>query len=132
MEGRKLPNNYKGSLLYDKLQAYRELNNMSLKDLCALLGWSTQAFYSIKKENRVVRAKTLSHIIECLKVDARWLLSNENDMEYLNVFRVYPRNVIRWLVSDEGKEEMLKSYAEHIAQKTEDKLKKEAQAVFQA
>lgn len=131
-----IPKYYSGKTLFNKLQEWRELNGITIAELCDRLGWHYQQFYALDDDKRKVRAKLLSHIIVALKLDIDWLLTAPNQdgstLAYVNVFKKYPPKVLAWLATDEGKEAMMKEYGLFHLSKAQKELADEAAAVYEA
>ena len=128
----KLPKTFSGKMLYDKLQIWRETRSITLDDMCKTLGWHSQQLYAMNDEQRTVRASTIAHILEKLEIDPDWLLSDDKDYAYVQIFKKYPHKVLVWLASEKGKEEMMKAYGLHAMREAQSELAQAANVVYNA
>ncbi len=129
---KKLPKVFSGKMLYDKLKIWRETHSVTLDEMCERLGWHSQQLYAMNDEGRNVRASTLAHVVESLKIDPDWILSDDKDYSYTQIFKKYPHKVLVWLASDEGKEEMMRAYGYHAMREAQAELKVAAETVRDA
>ena len=135
-ENPSLPKCYSGKTLFNKLQEWREMQGITIAELCDRLGWHYQQFYALDDDNRKVRAKLLSHVMDKLSLDMDWLLATPDEdgstNAYVSVFKKYPPKILKWLASDEGKEAMLKAYGLYYLSKAKEELANDAAAVYEA
>ena len=124
---------YSGKKLVQKLKDWCAAEGISQAEMIRRLGWHEQQFYSMDKDSRVVRASTVTKIITTLGIDGQWLLSDASvESDYVRVMKNYPTDILRWLVTEEGKKTMLKQYGLYTMQKAQENLKATVQTVYNA
>lgn len=127
-----LPKSFSGKILFDRLQTYKELNNLTVEQLCKKLGWHYQQLYALNDSKRTVRAKLLTHVITKLGISPNWLLASGKEYSYVQVLKLYPPKVLEWLISEEGRTKMLEAYAVHSLKKEQERISNDAQVVYEA
>lgn len=113
MDTAKLPKKYPGPKLFSKLATYKTIQGITIDELCKRLGWHYQQYYSLNNARRTVRRETLAHVIEALELQPEKFFddSKTNDAGTIAaIFRQYPLDVLQWLVTERGREAMLKQY----------------------
>ena len=127
----RLPAVYTGKMYYNKIQQYSEESGVSIKEICEKLGWHQQQFYAMNNARRKVKVSTLIRTIERLGLDPEWLTTGIDPL-HVEVIKKFPEDVLKWLITDEGREAIMEAYGRSLYKKTQQELNVTAKAVYEA
>ena len=81
MDTAKLPKKYPGPKLFSKLATYKNIQGMTIDELCKRLGWHYQQYYSLNNARRTVRRETLAH--NGIAIKDHWETDNHGNRHFI-------------------------------------------------
>lgn len=123
---------FPASVLYSWLEDYRIDHELRQWEISEKLGWKSQ-FYGGLRRKKTVNIRTVLHVGEKLGVDPDDILFLVDGTERAigEILRQYPKEVVRWMATDEGREVIVKAYTSKIISEAKRELKNKVNYVAQ-
>nr|DAM93951.1 MAG TPA: Regulatory protein-modification, helix-turn-helix, transcriptional regulato, DNA [Caudoviricetes sp.] len=123
---------FPAQVLHNWLEMYRIKHDMKQKELVELLDWKSQ-FYSGLARKKSVFTTTVFHVAEKLGIDPSeiLILADGAQIAVVSILEQYPKEVLLWMASDEGKKAIVEAYTNKIIEETKRELREKVQGVTQ-
>lgn len=119
-------------VLFGWLENYRAARGLTQRDMAEMLEWKPQ-FYSGLARKKSVFSATVFHAAKKLKIDPAeiLLLAEDSEMLVMPILKRYPKEVIFWMTSEEGREAIVKIYTKKLIKKMKKDIKGRVRSVAQ-
>lgn len=123
---------FPAQVLHNWLEMYRIKCGMKQRELVEILEWKSQ-FYSGLARKKSVFTTTVFHVAEKLGIDSSeiLLLADGAQIAVASIIEQYPKEVLLWMTSDEGKKAIVEAYTNKIIEEAKRELRKKVQGVTQ-
>ena len=123
---------FPAQVLHKWLEMYRIKNGMKQRELVEVLEWKSQ-FYSGLARKKSVFTTTVFHVAKKLGIDPSeiLMLADGAQIAVASIIEQYPKEVLLWMASDEGKKAIIEAYTNKIIEETKKELRGKVQDVTQ-
>lgn len=123
---------FPAQVLHNWLEMYRIKRGMKQRELVEILEWKSQ-FYSGLARKKSVFTTTVFHVAEKLGINSSeiLLLADGAQIAVASIIEQYPKEVLLWMTSDEGKKAIVEAYTNKIIEEAKRELRKKVQGVTQ-
>lgn len=101
------------------LYQYMSDNSLTPSNMRRKLGWSSEYFRSLMLKNTYIGEKKVQQICSTLNVTIEDIFNREGFPEEIYS---YPRDILRWLATKEGKTEVLRCYIEYLEKQQQQQI----------